>query len=55
MTTAPKAGDDSAFDEPNFAEVEYRRDAQLYRDPRLREGIAATLEQRIPDFRSPAP
>lgn len=43
--------DPSNFDEWEFAEKEGEADSRLYRDPRFREGLIATLEQRIPDFR----
>jgi enoyl-CoA hydratase/carnithine racemase len=43
--------DPSRFVEETFVEAELRADARLYRDPRLRAGIAAMLEQKVPDFR----
>jgi hypothetical protein len=45
--------DPSAFDEESFVAAERDADAALYRDPRLRAGLIATLEQRVADFRSP--
>lgn len=47
----PLASED--FDEDLFVENEKHADARLYRDRRLAEGIAATLEQRVADFRLP--
>ncbi|NOZ86715.1 MAG: hypothetical protein GXP49_10675 [Deltaproteobacteria bacterium] len=44
-------GDDRAFNEENFVTIEMNLDALLYRDPRFREGITATLEQRVADFK----
>lgn len=43
--------DPSAFIEEDFVEAEMQADARLYRDPRFRDGIIATLEQRVADFR----
>lgn len=42
-----------SFDEEKFIHAEARADGALYRDPRLRAGIVATLEQRVADFRDP--
>ncbi|MDY0002428.1 MAG: enoyl-CoA hydratase/isomerase family protein [Polyangia bacterium] len=42
-----------SFDEEQFIHAEARADGALYRDPRLRAGIVATLEQRVADFRDP--
>ncbi len=42
---------DAPWDEDGFVEREMRADAALYRDPRLRSGIVATLEQKVADFR----
>ena len=39
------------FDELVFAEKEMKADARLYRDPRFRAGVIATLEQRVADYR----
>jgi enoyl-CoA hydratase/carnithine racemase len=44
--------DPSAFDEEEFVKAERDADAALYRDPRLRAGLIATLEQKVADFRS---
>jgi enoyl-CoA hydratase/carnithine racemase len=43
--------DPSAFDEPAFVEREMKADARLYRDPRFRAGLMATLEQTVADYR----
>jgi enoyl-CoA hydratase/carnithine racemase len=43
--------DPSQFDEHTFAEREMKADARLYRDPRFRAGVIATLEQRVADYR----
>ena len=43
--------DPSNFDEEKFVEKEMLADARLYRDPKFRAGLIATLEQRVPDFR----
>jgi enoyl-CoA hydratase/carnithine racemase len=39
------------FDEDAFVTAEKEADSRLYRDPRLVEGIKATLAQTVPDFR----
>ncbi|NIA10968.1 MAG: hypothetical protein GWP10_14885, partial [Nitrospiraceae bacterium] len=39
------------FDEGRFVEEEMQADSRLYRDPRFRRGIIATLEQKVADFR----
>ena len=41
------------WDEEAFILAEKDADADLYRDPRFRAGIVATLEQRVADFRRP--
>ena len=41
------------WDEEAFILAEKDADAALYRDPRFRAGIVATLEQRVADFRRP--
>jgi enoyl-CoA hydratase/carnithine racemase len=41
----------SRFHEEQFVEKEMEVDARLYRDPRFRAGIVATLEQKVADFR----
>jgi len=41
----------SPFSEEKFVEAERQADAKLYRDPRFRAGIIATLEQKVADFR----
>jgi len=43
--------DPSAFDEASFVQKEMEADARLYRDPRFRAGLVATLEQRVADYR----
>ncbi len=39
------------FEEEKFVEDELKADSRLYRDPRFRLGIIATLEQKVADFR----
>jgi enoyl-CoA hydratase/carnithine racemase len=41
----------SQFDENLFVEREMKADARLYRDPRFRAGVKATLEQNVADYR----
>jgi len=41
----------AAFDEHAFVEREMKADARLYRDPRFRAGLIATLEQTVADYR----
>ena len=43
--------DPSQFDETSFVEREMKADARLYRDPRFRAGLIATLEQKVGDYR----
>ncbi len=43
--------DPSRFDERGFVRAEMKADARLYRDPRFRAGIIATLEQKVADFK----
>ena len=43
--------DMGSWDEEAFIRAESQADAELYRDPRFMEGILATLEQRVADFR----
>lgn len=43
--------DPSGFDEHQFVRQEMETDARLYRDPKFREGLIATLEQRVADYR----
>jgi enoyl-CoA hydratase/carnithine racemase len=40
----------SGFDEFGFVKREADADARLYRDPRFRAGLTATLEQKVADF-----
>jgi enoyl-CoA hydratase/carnithine racemase len=47
-----KRYDASRFDEAAFAKEEADADARLYRDPRFRAGLVATLEQKVADFRA---
>ena len=41
----------SLFDEYTFVKEEMEADARLYRDPRFRAGLMATLEQKVADYR----
>ena len=41
----------ASFDEKVFVEREMKADARLYRDPRFRAGLIATLEQSVADYR----
>ncbi len=41
----------SQFDEKEFVEQEMEADARLYRDPRFRAGIVATLEGKVANFK----
>ena len=43
--------DASRFDEAAFVKAEADADARLYRDPRFRAGLVATLEQKVADYR----
>jgi len=43
--------DPAAFDEHGFVEKEMKADARLYRNPRFRAGLIATLEQTVADYR----
>ena len=43
--------DPSRFDEKQFVRAEMEADARLYRDPRFRAGIVATLEGKVADFK----
>jgi len=43
--------DASRFDEAAFVKEEAEADARLYRDPRFRAGLVATLEQKVADYR----
>jgi enoyl-CoA hydratase/carnithine racemase len=43
--------DVARFDERRFAEREMAADARLYRDPRFRAGLIATLQQIVADYR----
>lgn len=45
----PRSWDSEA--EAEFIRAEGSADGELYRDPRFQEGIEATLEQRVADFR----
>jgi enoyl-CoA hydratase/carnithine racemase len=45
--------DPRSFVEQEFVNQELEADAALYRHPNFLEGLKATLEQRVPDFRSP--
>ena len=46
-----KTYDASRFDEQAFVKKEAEADGRLYRDPRLRAGLVATLEQKVADYR----
>ncbi len=41
----------SRFDENTFVKNEAQADSRLYRNPRFRAGLIATLEQRVADYR----
>jgi enoyl-CoA hydratase/carnithine racemase len=43
--------DPSRFDEKEFVRAEMQADARLYRDPRFRAGIIATLEGKVANFK----
>jgi enoyl-CoA hydratase/carnithine racemase len=43
--------DEGSFDEESFIRRESKADGRLYRDPRFMQGILATLEQKVADFR----
>ena len=43
--------DPSRFDEKEFVRAEMEADAKLYRDPRFRAGIIATLEGKVANFK----
>ena len=43
--------DPSRFDEKEFVRAEMEADARLYRDPRFRAGIIATLEQKVANYK----
>jgi enoyl-CoA hydratase/carnithine racemase len=43
--------DQGSFDERGFVEREAEADARLYRDPRFRAGLTATLEQKVANYR----
>ncbi len=45
------AYDPEGFNELAFVRQEMEADARLYRDPRLRAGLTATLEQTVADYR----
>jgi len=45
--------DPHSFVEQEFVNKELEADAALYRHPNFLEGLKATLEQRVPDFRNP--
>ncbi len=46
-----KTYDPDRFDEGLFVEKEMQADARLYRDPRFRAGLIATLQQTVADYR----
>ncbi|MBN2033438.1 MAG: enoyl-CoA hydratase/isomerase family protein [Deltaproteobacteria bacterium] len=43
--------DRSGFDEQDFVQKEAEADARLYRDPRFRAGLKATLEQKVANYK----
>ena len=43
--------DPVSFDESAFVKKEMEADARLYRDKKFRQGLAATLEQKVADYR----
>jgi enoyl-CoA hydratase/carnithine racemase len=43
--------DRASFDELAFVKREMEADARLYRDPKFRAGLIATLEQKVADYR----
>ena len=43
--------DPANFDENSFVQREMMADARLYRDQKFREGLVATLEQKVADYR----
>jgi enoyl-CoA hydratase/carnithine racemase len=51
LTQLLEGYDPSAFDEVSFVQKEMEADARLYRDPRFRAGLIATLEQKVADYR----
>jgi enoyl-CoA hydratase/carnithine racemase len=51
LTSLLEDYDPSQFDEKLFVEKEMKADARLYRDPRFRAGLIATLEQKVGDYR----
>jgi enoyl-CoA hydratase/carnithine racemase len=51
LTNLLEGYDPSVFEEVSFVQKEMEADARLYRDPRFRAGLIATLEQRVADYR----
>ena len=51
LTKLLEGYDPSQFDELAFVKREAEADARLYRDPRFRAGLTATLEQKVADYR----
>jgi len=51
LTALLRDVDPARFDEHRFVEREMEADARLYRDPRFRAGLIATLGQTIADYR----
>jgi hypothetical protein len=43
--------DRGGFDEQGFVQKEAQADARLYRDPRFRAGLTATLEQKVANYK----
>ena len=51
LTNLLEGYDPLKFDENSFVEKEMKADARLYRDPRFRAGLIATLEQKVGDYK----
>ncbi|MBW1839866.1 MAG: hypothetical protein JRI49_08005, partial [Deltaproteobacteria bacterium] len=51
LNTLLEGYEPSKFDENLFVEKEMNVDARLYRDPRFRAGLIATLEQKVADYK----
>jgi len=51
LNTLLEGYEPSKFDENSFVEKEMNVDARLYRDPRFRAGLIATLEQKVGNYK----
>jgi len=51
LTALLRDVDPDSLDEQRFVEKEMKADARLYRDPRFRAGLIATLGQNVADYR----